>query len=484
MTKQVIAIAGATGFVGRVLIEALLPDYKIVALTRGNLPGTCTIHPGQPCPTLWRKCDLYSLQQCEQALQGVTTAIYLVHSMLPSAKLTQGSFQDMDLLMADNFARAAKKCGVQRILFLSGYVPTTGKLSRHVSSRYEVEKVLGAHGVPVTSLRTGIIIGPGGSSTRMVLRLVRRLPIIPYPPIFKSLTQPIALSDVVDIFRYVIDHPTSGSDAYDIGGPEVLSYRDLAVEAAQMLGLKRKLIPLPWLSLSICKRLLSLCTAAPYKLTAPLVESLRHNMIQSDTRLQTQMGQTPLPLSTAFHFAIHGIPEGSRHRCCIPTPRWKKRFTRQLVRSVQRLPLPPGKTVQWLASEYAKFHHTFFRFLIVGDTSPAGITTIRLRMLRLSLLELSLTPSHSHDERVFFFVTGGHLADKSPHVPGNRPRLEFRQIPGKDFIIVALHDYVPALPWPIYICTQALIHLIFMKLFSRKILSLAKKESGLGATSF
>jgi nucleoside-diphosphate-sugar epimerase len=476
MIGSVIAIAGATGFVGRVLTRELLAEHTIVGLTRGTLPGACSIVPERHCPVQWRHCDLYSLSQCEKALAGVDIAIYLVHSMLPSAKLTQGSFQDMDLLMADNFARAAERNGVKRIIYLGGFVPVELNLSRHVQSRLEVERVLSSYGVPATCLRTGIVIGPGGSSTRMILDMVRRFPIVLCPSIANSLTQPIALNDVVDVFKFLINNSGKYYGSYDIAGREVCSYRDLIVTAAEVMKIKRLLLPLPFFGIRACKHLLSLCTTAPDSLTSPLVESMRHDMVQRENHLQSAMQQQPTSIRAALAVALSETPEGDKHHCCLPEPKWKREFAKNKVRSVQRIPLPPGKSLQWIADEYARFHHTVFRFFARGDVDSSGSTTIRMRLFRISLLELTYAPDKSHSERVFFYIAGGLLVHKQTHsLVGTKPRLEFRRVLGGSFVIVALHDFVPALPFWFYARTQAIAHLFFMWLFARKMRSIARR---------
>ena len=135
-----VAIAGASGFVGRALSQYLLPDFRVIGLARR--PEASPHAAGLE----WRKCDLFSLLECEQALVGVETAVYLVHSMLPSARLTQGTFPDLDLIIADNFTRSAAKAGVKHIVYLGGLVPDVPVLSRHIQSRLEVEQTLGSRG--------------------------------------------------------------------------------------------------------------------------------------------------------------------------------------------------------------------------------------------------------------------------------------------------------------------------------------------------
>ncbi|MFA6317171.1 MAG: NAD-dependent epimerase/dehydratase family protein, partial [Elusimicrobiota bacterium] len=160
-----VVVAGATGFVGWALARFLAWDYRVIGLSRN--PPSGGGGPPRAGRVEWRACDLFSLKQTEEALEGAGAAFYLVHSMWPSARLTQGSFADMDLICADNFARAAAKAGVTQIVYLGGLIPDDPMLSRHLASRLEVERTLGSRGVPLTALRAGIVIGPFGSSYRI-----------------------------------------------------------------------------------------------------------------------------------------------------------------------------------------------------------------------------------------------------------------------------------------------------------------------------
>ena len=154
-----VAIAGAGGFVGAALTARLVADgVRVIALGRAapapSGPGDAMIER--------RQADLFSLLQVELALAGADVGVYLVHSMMPAAQLTQGRFDDLDIVLADNFARAARAQGLKRIVYLGGLIPTSRHdLSRHLESRLEVERVLGSTGIPVTTLRAGLIVGPG-----------------------------------------------------------------------------------------------------------------------------------------------------------------------------------------------------------------------------------------------------------------------------------------------------------------------------------
>ena len=127
----------------------------------------------------WKQVDLYSISSTTKALRGADIAIYLVHSMMPSTRLNQGDFEDTDILLADNFSRAAQDCNLKQIIYVGGILPKDDHtISNHLKSRYEVEKTLGSRNTPLTSIRAGIIIGPNGSSFRIVQQLVKNLPLM------------------------------------------------------------------------------------------------------------------------------------------------------------------------------------------------------------------------------------------------------------------------------------------------------------------
>lgn len=155
----------------------------------------------------------------EQALRDVDVAIYLVHSMLPTARLTQSHFADLDLVMADNFARAARRAGVRHLVYLGGLIPQGEALSPHLASRLEVERTLASRGTPTTALRAGLIVGPDGSSLSILLNLVGRLPFMILPRWTGSDVQPVALRDVVRAVAHVLEEPGRWVGSFDVGGP-------------------------------------------------------------------------------------------------------------------------------------------------------------------------------------------------------------------------------------------------------------------------
>ena len=160
-----IAITGASGFVGKNLIQYLLEetDHEVVGFSRS---AQKSLHPR----LTMKKADLYSLLEAEEALAGCDAAVYLVHSMLPSSRLSQGSFQDFDFILADNFAKACITSGVKHIIYVGGIIPENESLSLHLKSRLEVEETLKHSGLKFTSLRCALVLGPNGSSFRIFYR--------------------------------------------------------------------------------------------------------------------------------------------------------------------------------------------------------------------------------------------------------------------------------------------------------------------------
>lgn len=441
-----VAVAGATGFVGRALVEALQGHGEILALGRSASPFRSARGA-----VSWKRCDLFSLRETEAALSGVDTAYYLVHSMLPKNRLTQGSFEDLDLLLADNFGRAAAAAGVRRIVYLGGLVPGPGEeegLSAHLASRLEVEHALGAHDVPVTAVRAGLVVGKGGSSLRILVRLVQRLPVMLLPRWTRTRTQPIALDDVVAVLVHCLEDEESRGRVCQVGGPDVMTYRDMMRETAQVLGRPSLMMPVPFFTPGLSRLWISLITGTPRALVDPLVESLQHTMVVDDGWLQQRMGRAGRPFREALARAVQDEGQESA-----PT-----------ARSVQRLPLPAGRDATWVAEEYAAWlPQLLWPFLRVDvrDTT----TRIHVKGIRRPLLQLELRPERSGPDRALFEVSGGLLARAGPGMP----RLEFRIVPDGSHVLAAVQEFHPRLPWWLYERTQARVHVWVMRRFGRRL---------------
>ncbi|MEL7161383.1 MAG: NAD(P)H-binding protein [Bacteroidota bacterium] len=452
MPRPTVVIAGATGFIGRWFIERFHQEFAIVALSRSEM---------QPAPGYdkaeWRQVELYSLSSTEAALRGADYAIYLVHSMHPSTRLHQGCFEDTDLLLADNFGRAAAANGVQQIIFVGGILPQNepvGQLSRHLRSRWEVENTLGAAGVPVTTLRAGVIVGAGGSSFTMIRKLVERLPVMICPAWCQSATHPVGLNDALRMLRYCLGRESTYGKAYDIGGPDVTTYMEMIRVVADILGKRRIIKPVRFFSPGFSKFWVSLFTDTSRALVSPLVESLRHDLVASDNELLRAF-----PDRRDFRTAARRALFGREKLPPLPSRIATRRPEKNTVRSVQRLSNPYGHTATYVARIYQRWLPIFFRLLInVHSEEDRSVFSL----WGIPLLQLQFIPSRSDDDRQLFFITGGRLVKRKDY-----GWLEFRRVLDGRFVISAIHEFVPALPWYVYVLTQARAHAWVMDRFGR-----------------
>ncbi|SFP49386.1 NAD(P)H-binding protein [Salibacterium halotolerans] len=452
--RPVIALTGASGYIGRNLLKQLTPYADIIALSRNGGDKEDSEH------VTWRSCDLFSMADAEKALEGADYAYYLVHSMKPSAKLTQGTFENMDVILADNFAQAAEKQGIKQIVYLSGLVPDADHHSRHIRSRLEVEQVLSSYQVPVTTLRAGLIVGPNGSSFPILAKMVKRLPVMLLPKWTRKKTHPIYIGDMLDSLVRCAGRTDLYDRSIDVGGPEVMTYKNMMKETAEVMGKQPKMISVPFMTVNLSRLWVSLVSNSPREMVYPLIESLIHPMMVKPENMVSGISGG----STSFREAARKSLEEEKQK---RLGRLKVLSIPDIdndVRSVQRIPLPAGKTALWTAHYYAEWLSQIIHPLLSVQDHFDGVIKIRFR--GWTLLELRHSAERSQPDRALFYITGGLFDDKAEN---ERGRLEFRKIPGRPECIIAIHDYMPSLPWFLYKYTQAKAHRFVMYRFRRHL---------------
>jgi uncharacterized protein YbjT (DUF2867 family) len=461
--RRKVAIAGATGFVGSHLIEKLRGAHDVVGLTRTPRPSRDGVE--------WRECDLFSSTSTHHALRGVDVAFYLVHSMMPSSRLFQGDFHDTDLLLADNFAKACAREGVKQIVYLGGLVPGSGFVSKHLSSRLEVEGVLQSSGIPVTCLRAGMVVGPGGSSFEILRSLVARLPWMVLPQWTQCAGQAIFLDDVVDVLAASLDDPALFGATLDVVNGESLTYEDLLRATATALGKQRRMFPVPISSTGFSKRWVQLFSGASYELVSPLIDSLQCDLPQLEPRPEIARYVKYTTFASMLGETLLRA-ERDREKDPRPAPRRhvRRRHAAPTVRSIQRLPALPTRDARFVSDEYIRWLPKLFRPLIRVERVPGTArVTFSFAWLRPPLLELELIDLGADQSRDKFHIVGGLLTKTT-----DTGWLEFRQVANKKYTLAAIQEFVPALPWIVYLMTQAPLHAWVMRRFGEHLASLAE----------
>ena len=448
-----ILLTGASGYIGSHLMNKLKDNYEIIAISR-NIENKSNEHN-----VTWKAADLFDLNEITEVMEDIDIAIYLVHSMMPSAKLTQASFEDMDALLADNFAKAASYNKVQHIVFMSGLIPNTNELSPHLRSRLECEQILGSYGVPVSTLRAGLIIGSKGSSYPILKKLVERLPGLLLPKWAYNTTLQVAIDDVIDGLYKIVERNPNENESIDIGGPSHMTYKDLFKQTAEVLDKRLPTIDLPIIPIWLSKYWVKLISGVPKEMVYPLMDSLIHDMIRNDENIVKDISIGKIDYKESVRNALEEETKTQKKG------KSSRKGDIKDVRAISRVVLPKDVNMIQLAESYANFLNRITLNVVNSDFNEDNFT-ISVPFLNKDLLLLSKDFKASNNERILYRIVGGDFALDSD---GGNARLEFRRLPNSDACIIALQEYEPTLPWWVYKYTQAKVHKSVMNLFKFKI---------------
>jgi uncharacterized protein YbjT (DUF2867 family) len=301
LNARPVLVTGATGYIGGRLVPRLLDaGYRVRCLAREPRKLSDRPWAGNPNVEVLR-CDLADRDALQAGMRGCCAAYYLVHSMMVAG----AAYRERDRTLALTFAAEAQAAGLERIIYLGGLGETGDRLSEHLASRREVEAGLASTTVPVTVLRAAMIIGSGSASFEILRYLVERLPIMVTPRWVSTESQPIAIRNVLHYLMACLDEPATVGRTLDIGGAEIMTYREIMQTMAQALGLRERIvIPVPVLTPRLSSLWIHLVTPLSHRIARPLAEGLRNRVVCRDQEAARLMPQRLLTVREAIDAAL------------------------------------------------------------------------------------------------------------------------------------------------------------------------------------
>ncbi len=296
-----ILLTGTTGYIGQSLLPALLKDeHEVICCVRDK--NRFDAKKFQPGKIKVIEVDFLNSASLSSIPDDIDAAYYLIHSMA----VENEDFESLEKKSAENFKEKIQKTKAKQVIFLSGII-NVQKLSKHLKSRKLVEEILSSATFHITTLRAGIILGSGSASFEIIRDLVEKLPVMIAPKWLTTKTQPIAIRNVIEYLKGVLLYEYSFDKSFDIGGPEILTYKEMLLGFAKIRNLKRKIITVPVMTPKLSSYWLYFVTSVSFTLASNLVKSMSIEVVCNENNLRDLLGIELLSYETAIRLAFDKI---------------------------------------------------------------------------------------------------------------------------------------------------------------------------------
>ncbi len=315
-----ILITGTTGYIAQRLLPVLLENgHHVVCCVRDGKRFNIKKYASPNISLI--EVDFLNRDSLQNIPIDIDLAYYLIHSM----STQNGDFSDMEEICATNFKNRIEEINTRQVIYLSG-ISNAKKLSRHLLSRQKVEHILSGNKYALTTLKAGIIVGSGSASFEIIRDLVEKLPIMIAPKWLSTKCQPIAIRNVIEFLVGVIDKTETYNTCYDIGGPDILTYKEMLLGFAKVRGLKRRIFIVPVMTPKISSYWLYFITSTSYALAKNLVNSMKVEVICNANNLAETLGIQLIDYNTAIQLAFDKIEQNQ------VTSSWKDAQTSEIFK--------------------------------------------------------------------------------------------------------------------------------------------------------
>lgn len=297
-----ILLTGATGYIGKRLLPLLLDQgHEVICCVRDKNRFYYPERGSKNIQVI--EVDFLEPQSVEKIPDDIDAAYYLIHSMSGAS-----NYDELESISANYFKDKISKTSAKQVIYLSGIV-NDESLSKHLSSRKAVEEILKTAATPTTTLRAGIIVGSGSASFEIIRDLIQKLPVMITPRWLNTKCQPIAISDVLEFLMRALLNPKTYNQSFDIGGPDILTYKEMLLQFAEAKKLKRHIYTLPVMTPKLSSYWLYFITSTSFKLASALVSSMKVEVVCSDTRINDVLNVKPISYRLALQRALIKIDE-------------------------------------------------------------------------------------------------------------------------------------------------------------------------------